>query len=312
MNKTDRLLAIVLELQVKKVQTAEQLSDFFEVSKRTIYRDINSLCESGVPIISKQGFGYSLTDNYFLPPISFTPDETTLILLGLDFIKNTFDSDYTNKALIAENKLNLILSDKQKIESERIKQKIKLISNDIISDEENTNLNLYLKEIRTAILNSKNISFTYFSKSLDSNISKRIVSPYKLVHINNNWYLSAYCLDKKSMRSFRIQRIEDLKLLDSNFKNEIFENHIIYKDNRNSIAILKLDNSIERLLKENNFYYIENIESKKDFIEVVLKYRTDDEILSWILSWGSNIKSIYPNELKEKVKREALKILEII
>lgn len=312
MNKTDRLLAIVLELQVKKVQTAEQLSDFFEVSKRTIYRDINSLCESGVPIISKQGFGYSLTDNYFLPPISFTPDETTLILLGLDFIKNTFDSDYTNKALIAENKLNLILSDKQKIESERIKQKFKLISNDIISNEESNNLNLYLKEIRTAILNSKNISFTYFSKSLDSHISKRIVSPYKLVHINNNWYLSAYCLDKKAMRSFRIQRIEDLKILDSSFKDEIFEPHIIYKDNRKSIALLKLDICTERILKEDNFYYLQNIESKKDFVEVTLKYRTNDEILPWILSWGSKIKYIEPKKLKDEVKKEALKILEII
>ena len=75
MNRTDRLLAIVLELQGKKTQRAEDLAATFEISKRTVYRDIQALSEAGVPVISVPGTGYSLMEDYFLPPLSFTADE---------------------------------------------------------------------------------------------------------------------------------------------------------------------------------------------------------------------------------------------
>ncbi len=74
MNRTDRLLAIVLELQGRGKRRAEDLAETFETSKRTIYRDIQALCETGVPIVSIPGRGYSLVEGYFLPPLSFTTD----------------------------------------------------------------------------------------------------------------------------------------------------------------------------------------------------------------------------------------------
>lgn len=308
MNKTDRLLAIVLELQSKKLQTAEQLSEIFEVSKRTIYRDIISLCESGVPIISKQGLGYSLTDNYFLPPISFTPDEITIILLGLDFIKNTFDLEYSKKSLNVENKLNIVLSEKQKLEAKKIKEKFTLLSQTLNEDNKINNI---LKEIRTAILNSNKLYFTYFTKNLDKNISNRTVCPYKLVYISNNWYLSAFCLDKNEMRTFKINRMENIKILNSYFDLNIFENRKIYIDNRNKNSYIIVSKKIERLIKEESFYYIDSLESEEDYLKINLRYRTNDEIVPWILSLGSNLKSVYPEELKEIIKKEAEKVLDI-
>jgi predicted DNA-binding transcriptional regulator YafY len=86
MNRTDRLLAIVLELQRKDNQRAEDLAAIFETSKRTIYRDIQALCESGVPVVSQPGLGYSLVKGYFLPPVSFSSDEATMLLLGNQFV----------------------------------------------------------------------------------------------------------------------------------------------------------------------------------------------------------------------------------
>src|SRR2546430_4197634 len=90
MNRTDRLLAIVLELQGKGRQRAEDLAATFETSKRTIYRDIQALGEAGVPLISVPGRGYSLMKGYFLPPLSFTTDEATMLLLGSDFTAQNF------------------------------------------------------------------------------------------------------------------------------------------------------------------------------------------------------------------------------
>jgi predicted DNA-binding transcriptional regulator YafY len=80
------MLAIVLELQRKPVLRAEDLADVFEVSVRTIYRDIQALSEAGVPIAGAPGQGYSLMEGYFLPPVSFTVDEAVTLLIGTDFI----------------------------------------------------------------------------------------------------------------------------------------------------------------------------------------------------------------------------------
>src|SRR5215475_1446884 len=86
MNRTDRLLAIILELQGKGRQRAEDLAATFETSKRTIYRDIQALGEAGVPVVSIPGLGYSLMKGYFLPPLSFSTDEATMLILGSDLM----------------------------------------------------------------------------------------------------------------------------------------------------------------------------------------------------------------------------------
>ena len=88
MNKTDRLLVIVLELQRKEVVRAENLATLFETSVRTIYRDIQALSEAGVPIIGAPGRGYSLMEGYFLPPIGFTVPEAVSLLIGTDFSRS--------------------------------------------------------------------------------------------------------------------------------------------------------------------------------------------------------------------------------
>ena len=90
MNRTDRLLAIVLELQGKGWQRAGDLARTFECSKRTIYRDLQALGESGVPLLSQPGRGYSLMDGYFLPQLSFSTDEATMLLLGSDVMAQAF------------------------------------------------------------------------------------------------------------------------------------------------------------------------------------------------------------------------------
>src|SRR4030095_14369609 len=94
MNRTDRLLAILLELQRKGARRAEDLAATFETSNRTIYRDIQALSESGVPVVAQPGVGYSLVEGYFLPPVSFSVDEATMLLLGGDSAAQNFDAQY--------------------------------------------------------------------------------------------------------------------------------------------------------------------------------------------------------------------------
>src|ERR671923_2411492 len=116
MNRTDRLLAIVLELQRKGTRRAEDLAASFETSKRTIYRDIQALCESGVPVIAQPGSGYSLVEGYFLPPVSFNTDEATMLLLGSEFVADNFDAQYRDAANSATRKIEAVLSEKLRSE----------------------------------------------------------------------------------------------------------------------------------------------------------------------------------------------------
>src|SRR5215469_5290717 len=104
MNRTDRLLAIILELQARSRQRAEDLAATFETSKRTIYRDIQALSEAGVPIVSVPGQGYSLVEGYFLPPLRFSTEEAMMLLLGSDSVAQHFDPHYRAAALSASRK----------------------------------------------------------------------------------------------------------------------------------------------------------------------------------------------------------------
>ena len=106
MNRTDRLLAIVLELQRKGRQRAEDLAETFETSKRTIYRDLQALGEAGVPLLAIPGQGYSLMEGYFLPPLSFSTVEATMLLMGADFIAQHFDAQYRQAAVTATAKID--------------------------------------------------------------------------------------------------------------------------------------------------------------------------------------------------------------
>src|SRR5229473_2271671 len=111
MNRTDRLFAIVLELQRKGQQRAEELAVTFEVSTRTLYRDMQALSEAGVPIIAIQKKGYSLARGYFLPPLRFTTEEALILALGSDFMGHNFDDRYRAAAEAAYRKIDAVLPD---------------------------------------------------------------------------------------------------------------------------------------------------------------------------------------------------------
>jgi predicted DNA-binding transcriptional regulator YafY len=123
MNKTDRLLAIVLELQGSQVVRAEDLAALFETSVRTIYRDIQALSEAGVPIT---GIGYSLMEGYFLAPISFTIEEAVTLLIGTEFIEQPFDDDYRDRVNVARRKIEVTLSDSVRSGTSRIRKSLRL------------------------------------------------------------------------------------------------------------------------------------------------------------------------------------------
>src|SRR5215472_8085020 len=157
MNRTDRLLAIVLELQRKGQQRGEDLAVTFEVSTRTIYRDIQALSEAGVPIIAVQKKGYSLAEGYFLPPLHFTTEEALILALGCDFMGQSFDDQYRAVAEAASRKIDAVLSDPLRQEVSYLSATISFFAADPLSEKQRENLRL----LRSAIAERRTVHFHY-------------------------------------------------------------------------------------------------------------------------------------------------------
>ncbi len=220
MNRTDRLLAIVLELQGKVHQRAEDLATTFETSKRTIYRDMLALGEAGVPIVSIPGRGYSLMQGYFLPPLSFTTDEATMLLLGSDLMAQNFDAQYRQAAQSASRKIEGVLPDKLRDEVHSLQSSIRFVAASPETPEAEHRI-LVLQQLRRAILQHSIVRFTYHTRHAQGGQSEqntREADPYGLIHFPIGWHLVAYCHLRQGIRNFRLDRIDNLELLSKTFQ----------------------------------------------------------------------------------------------
>src|SRR5436305_6125785 len=128
MNRTDRLLAIMLELQARRYTRAEDLAAQFEISVRTVYRDVLALCEAGVPVISTPGYGYTLAPGYFLPPVMLTPDEAGMLLLGAAFVAEQLDAPYSQAVDTARKKIEKLLPEATLNEVDFLRDSIRFLS----------------------------------------------------------------------------------------------------------------------------------------------------------------------------------------
>ncbi|ANY70662.1 transcriptional regulator [Paenibacillus sp. BIHB 4019] len=313
MNKTERLLAILLELQRKDMMRAEDLAAVFETSVRTIYRDMQALSESGVPIIGEPGVGYTLMEGYFLPPISFTVEEAVTLLIGTVFVEQQFDEGYTSKARVARGKIEAILPERVREEADRTRAAIKLLApyDPLAGGLDKQKINI----LRTAILEQRKIRLHYKKTYADedgSRHSTRIVAPYGLVFSQGNWLLLAYCELRASLRHFRLSRMEQLALLDERFRRpQDFDLQAYVPENDRKLPVrIWVNPSIADKVKEQNNFYMESFEENEDGLYVNFLVRVQEELLHWILGWGSGVVVLEPESLRLRVRAEAVKILE--
>src|SRR5260370_18631507 len=218
MNRTDRLLALVLELQRKGQQRAVDLAVIFEVSKRTLYRDMQALSEAGVPIIAIQKKGYSLSEGYFLPPLRFTTEEALILALGSDFMGHNFDDQYRTAAQAAYRKIDAVLPDTLRQDVSYLSTNISFFAANSLDEKQRESL----RQLRSAIAERRTVHFHYTKKmATSSEATMREVDPYSLARLANDWLLMGYCHLRQDLRVFRLGRIHQLKLLEKRFQRSV-------------------------------------------------------------------------------------------
>lgn len=302
MNRTDRLLAIVLELQAKKQVRAEDLAATFEVTKRTIYRDMQALDESGVPIVSIPGQGYSLVEGYFLPPLTFSADEAIMLLLGADFVAQHFDAQYHDAAQSASHKIVVVLPEQLRQEVEYLENSIRFIALNEPSRPQT------LQQLRRAIIQRRTVRFRYHARD---NESSREADPYALIHIGGAWMLVAYCHLRRDNRHFRLDRMEDVVVLDQRFTRPAdFKIQLSSQEDRTVVVRALFDHETARRVQEAPSGFQVAQEEHPDGLLVTFTVRQPGDLLNWLLSWGAHVRVLEPEALREMMMREAKSILE--
>lgn len=312
MNKTERQLAITLELQRNKVLRAEDLAAQFETSVRTIYRDIQALSEAGVPIVGAPGLGYSLMEGYFLPPVGFTAEEAVALLTGTDFIKQKLDGEYGNAAKAARRKIEAVLPEQVREESARVRETMRLlhVGESVIGRKEKD----YLGQVRRAILERRKLSITYLKRMLESDgkrESRREVAPYGLVLVQGNWILIASCDLRQDIRHFRLSRMTELTVLEEQFSMLPGFDLSRYRppDDRNMRVLVRVNPDIADKIAETGNFYMETMEAQKDNFLVTFRVRHPEELLAYILGWGGGVEVLEPESFRLRIRAEVEKIL---
>ena len=292
MQVNNRLFEIVYILLQKKKTTAKELADRFEVSTRTIYRDIETLSTANIPIYASKGKdgGIGLLDKYILNKTILSEEEQNQILFalqGMKKVKGQDEKDILEKLSILFNKeindwIKIDFSNWGNIQEERF---------DII---------------KSAILNKQLVQFTYYNSNGEE--SKRIVEPLQIWFKDKSWYLISYCRNKEDYRIFKIARIKEVKMLQEHFERELPKE----ENEQYNFKTIELELEINKAMTYRVYDEFESKEITKkqdgNFM-IKVKYPENEWVYGYILSFGEHAKVLSPGYAKNIIKDKLQKTL---
>ena len=210
MRRVDRLFQIIQHMRRKQVVTAAELAAMLGVSERTIYRDIDHLSVSGVPIMSERGVGFRMRAGYDLPPLMFERDELKALWLGARMVRAWTDPEIAAAAERAIARVEAVLSASQRHELEDWS----VFAPEVFAPPQ---LSARFAVLRDAIERRRKVSMTYTRLS-DDETTARTIRPLGIFYMGGRWVVGAWCELRGELRSFRLTRIESCQVLDAPFE----------------------------------------------------------------------------------------------
>lgn len=303
--KVERLVSIILLLLDKKRISAQELAEKFEVSPRTIYRDIDSINMAGIPIHATPGVGggFEIMQQYKMDKKVFSTADLSAILMGLSSLSNMVRGDEL---------MNALTKIKSFIPADRaadIELKANQIHVDLNPWTSYRNIQDYLGLIKTAIDERQLLSFEYADRH--GKETTRTAEPYQLVLKDSHWYVQGYCLKRKDFRLFKLLRMSNLQLKKSVFTPREFQRPQlefgdVLETMQTKISIRIHESILDRVLDfcgYEDFSYDGN-----DYYEVNFPFIENDYYYSILLSFGSKCECLAPLTVRKEMKRRIKEI----
>lgn len=207
--RISRLTAILTQLQTKRLLTATELAARFSVSVRTIYRDIRSLEQAGVPIVTEEGKGYTIMEHYRLPPVMLTESQANALILAEQLVLKNKDASFVREYSEAIDKIKAVLRHSVKDKANLLAERTHFSQS--LSNERTSN---NLSTLQFALTNFFLVRIRYTNEAGQS--TERLIEPFALLS-TENWLLIAWCRLRKDFRFFRLDRIRQLEVLQETF-----------------------------------------------------------------------------------------------
>jgi len=301
LKKLDRVTAILTQLQSKPVVRAQDLAKKFEVSVRTIYRDIKTLENAGIPIIGEAGSGYSLMDGYKLPPVMFTKEEVLSFItaekLMQKFLHESLGQHYRN----AMEKVRSVLKYSDKNLIENIEKQIDVYNYHPRTEDKIRNI---IPIILESIAEKKQLTLEY--ETVDARISTRTIEVVGVFFEFNYWYIMAFCTLRNDFRQFRVDRILKIFKTQDPFLQEygqINDYRQIPNGNKTRVRLLVEKRIIGHLVNSKKYYgLVEEIE-REDGYELIFETEWIKEgFPRWLITFADYAEVLEPEFLKESLK----------
>nr|WP_154892747.1 YafY family protein [Paenibacillus xylanexedens] len=307
MPKIDNMLAILWMLRSGEKMTAKQISEKLEMNIRTVYRYIDTISTSGVPIISEPGHngGYTLMNNFIEAPLFFDFEEQTSLLHAAVFAEEA--GYYGGEAL------NRAISKLSKYSNQEQETKINqhLTSLEVISRLSSLSMQPFLKELEQAVADGYAVKILHY-KSGGKQIKDRLVDPYRLIYWNNKWYVIGFCHLRSDIRSFRVDRIEDLMLTENKFhRPEHFSAHAFFMKNllptiedKEEIISLVIHGDKSVLADICQHWFLGHYLQERTSNQAVFHFEKElihTHVPYFLLSYGKSIRIVEPVSLKKKM-----------
>jgi len=305
MNRIDRLTAILIHLQSKKIVKADEIANRFEISLRTVYRDVKALMEAGVPIGSEAGTGYFIVDGYHLPPVMFSQEEASAMMMAGKLVEQMTDQSVRAAFDGALMKIKAVLNEVQKDHLESLQDHIEVLKPRMSLP---TQSGHFLTDLQKATVGKQVVRLSYISNH-QNELTQREVEPIGLFYYSAAWHLIAWCRLRNGFRDFRCDRIKELKPTE-----EIFEGRSIstMQEYFNSLQEANVEmQSATVLFEKKEATYISNSKHYFGFVseeevegQIRMKFLTADlQLLArWLLSYGRGVEIESPVELKNIIQ----------
>lgn len=311
MNRVDRLMGYLLLLQSRGLMRAQDFANRFEISERTVYRDIQALSEVGVPIMAMPGEGYRLMEGYYLPPITFSPDEARALYLAISMLTGlTTPGETQAAALSALDKIRTVLPAATLRQVEALQAVIHFYAFPGPAWNFDDKTFLTLQEA----IHQRRVVHLHYHAQHSNEVTQRDVEPLELGFVNKTWILSAYCRLRQAPRAFRIDRIDRLKVRPERFTPRTPAG--VTARQRHIRVVVRFEAAMVRWVRERqHFTLVEDKASQADPSgqagEAIMVYelRSFEQIEGWLLSWGDQMEVLEPVEFRERLAATAARIL---